>query len=848
MKEYNHKKIETRWRKHWAEARAYRTIENTQKPKCYILDEFPYPSGEGLHTGHTRIYTASDIYARMKRMQGYNVLHPSGWDAFGLPAEQFAIKHKVHPSVSVKKNTERYKEQMSNIGLSYDWEREINTTDPTYYKWTQWAFLKMLERGLAYESFEPINWCPTCQTGLANEDLEGGNCERCDTPVIKKPMRQWVLRITKYADRLINDLDTLSEWPAAVKEAQRNWIGRSEGAEITFPLYGIPGQEDGKHSVTVFTTRPDTLFGATFIAISAELAKKWIDVGWKADTAIVRFVKKTIDAEAKRAYDEIPEKEGIFTGVYARNPANGEDIPVWIANYILSGYGSGAIMAVPAHDTRDHDFAGKYNLPIRPVIYPAGSSHSPKDMEALQKLPADELTQQADRYVSESGAYVDEGFLINSGKFNGKSSAEAKKEITTFVGGEPRVTYKLRDWVFSRQRYWGEPIPVVHDEEGKMYPVDESDLPVVLPEVDSYAPTGTGESPLADISGWVNVEGYITAQGKFKMAKQEEAPSDRETKIFHRETNTMPQWAGSSWYYLRFMDPENSKELVGKDKERYWSPVDVYVGGAEHVTRHLIYARFWHKFLYDIGVVSSIEPFARRKGVGLVLGEGGVKMSKRLGNVINPDDIIEQFGADSLRVYEMFMGPFGAAIAWSTDNLIGARRFIERVWRLGNTAVDRATPIDHETELLLNQTIKKVGEDIEAFAFNTAISQLMIFLNHLEKLEKIPAMIFRKYLLLLAPFAPHIASELWEELGHELSIHDEVWPAYDPEKILSEEMTIAIQVNGKLRDTFSVPRESKEETIKVDALARPTILKWLDGKTPTKVIYVPGRIVNIVIP
>ena len=943
MREYNHKKIEEKWRKRWAEVNLYKTEENGAKPKCYVLDEFPYPSGEGLHTGHTRIYTASDIYARMKRMQGFNVLHPSGWDAFGLPAEQFAIKHKVHPSLSVKKNTERYKEQMNNIGLSYDWEREINTTDPAYYKWTQWAFLKMFKKGLAYESFAPINWCPTCQTGLANEDLDGGKCERCGSAVIKKPMRQWVIRITKYADRLLNDLNTLSEWPEAIKEQQRNWIGRSEGAEIQFPV--ISHQSSGKfpvQHVTVFTTRPDTLFGATFLAVSAELAKKWLDMGWQASEEVKKFVQNTLDDEATRAIDVVPEKEGIATGIMAMNPANQEKIPVWIANYVLSGYGTGAIMAVPAHDERDLEFATKYVLPVISVIQPVtgtpqenpesresivailrnkkgellsldwgkeggslfigGGREGDEDIVACATREILEETGYADvRFVAqtttihhqyfahsknvarritahgllfdllgdtkretalesdeqgkftlewlapevaksrikdelhhtcfelliEQACYTRGGLLENSGKFNGMANEEAKKALTKFVGGKEAVTYRLKDWVFSRQRYWGEPIPIIHCTKDGIVPVPESELPVLLPEVKSYAPTGTGESPLADIPEWVNT----TCPKCGGPAK--------------RETNTMPQWAGSSWYYLRFMDPKNPDALVGKEKEKYWAPVDVYVGGAEHVTRHLIYARFWHKFLYDIGVVSTIEPFKKRRGVGLVLGVGGVKMSKRLGNVINPDDIVEQFGADSLRVYEMFMGPFEGAIPWSTDNLIGARRFIERVWRL-QEKISNTIKIENETTVLLNQTMKKVGEDIEGFAFNTAISQLMIFLNHLEKLEQVPHTVFQKLVLLLAPFAPHLSDELWEELGNSGMTYHEAWPVYDLAKILSETITIAIQINGKLRDTLIFGREEDEEGVKKKALASPVITKWLLGKTPKKIIYIPGRIVNIV--
>ena len=808
MREYDHKKIEEKWQNEWRNSGIYRTEETSEKPKCYVLDEFPYPSGEGLHVGHTRIYTASDIYARMKRMQGFSVLHPTGWDAFGLPAEQFAIKNKVHPSLSVKKNTERYHAQMDRVGLSYDWDREVSTTDPAFYKWTQWIFLKLLEKGLAFESFEPINWCPSCQTGLANEDLDGDLCERCGTKVEKKPMRQWVLKITEYADRLIDDLDTLDEWPDSVKEAQRNWIGRSEGASIRFPV--ASGQEIDEstiQSMEVFTTRPDTLFGVTYLAVSAELAKKWIDVGWKADASVVDFIARTIDEEKARSMDEVPEKKGIFTGIFAVNPVNQEKIPVWIANYVLSGYGTGAIMAVPAHDERDYEFAKKYDLPIRMVICP----NFPEPVCPVLDC-----------------AYVGIGHLVSSGKFNGMPSLLAMRVIAEAVGGKQTKQYRLKDWVFSRQRYWGEPIPVVHCDKDGVVPVPESELPVTLPDVESYAPTGTGESPLADIVEWVN-----TTCPKCKGPAK-------------RETNTMPQWAGSSWYYLRFMDSKNSDAPVGKDREKYWAPVDVYVGGAEHVTRHLIYARFWHKFLYDIGVVSTIEPFRRRRGVGLVLGQGGVKMSKRLGNVINPDDIVDRLGADTLRVYEMFMGPFGAAIAWSDDNLVGARRFIERVWRL-HEKLSAEGEQTVEDELILNQTIKKVSEDIESFAFNTAISQLMILVNHLEKKDHVLCDTYAILLRLLAPFAPHVADELKHMLGETGSVHSDEWPAFDPTKLVGDTVTVAIQVNGKLRDTIDVDRNDNEESVKSVALARKDIQKWLDGKEPRKVIYVPGKIINIVL-
>ena len=821
MKEYNHKKIEEKWQKLWKAQDVYKTGEDPKKPKCYVLDEFPYPSGEGLHTGHTRIYTASDIYTRMKRMQGFNVLHPSGWDAFGLPAEQYAIKNKVHPSESVKKNTERYKEQMTRVGFSYDWDREINTTDPAFYKWTQWTFLKMLEKGLAFQAFEPINWCPTCQTGLANEDLDGGNCERCGTPVIKKPMRQWVLRITEYADRLIDDLDTLTEWPDSVKEAQRNWIGRSDGSEISFPIHFTKNPADNDRrgpngegaQLTVFTTRPDTLFGATYLVLAPE--HPWITLATddKHDVLVNKAEVKAYVEEVKNKTEierttEDREKTGVaLKGVVAINPATEKEIPIYVADYVLAQYGTGAIMAVPAHDERDFEFAKKFDLPITMVICPNyPDPHCP---------------------ILDS-AYTGEGTLVGSAQFTGTKPAAAKNAITEFVGGKLTKQYRLKDWTFSRQRYWGEPIPVVHCDKDGVVPVPEKDLPVMLPNVESYAPTGTGESPLAEISEWVNT----TCPKCGGPAK--------------RETNTMPQWAGSSWYYLRFMDPKNTDALVGKEAEKYWTPVDVYVGGAEHVTRHLIYARFWHKFLYDIGVVSTIEPFRARRGVGLVLGEGGVKMSKRLGNVINPDAIVETYGADSLRVYEMFMGPFGGAVAWSTDNLMGARRFVERVWRMQEKVI-KGIPTDKETETLLHQTIKKVGDDIEHFNFNTAIAQLMIFVNHAEKLSRIPEEVFAALLRLIAPFAPHVTEELWSTLGNDTPLCRAQWPAYDPAKIITESVIIAIQINGKLRDTFEVARGMDEDSVKKNALARPNIIKWLAENTPKKVIYVEGKIVNIVL-
>lgn len=792
---YDHKVIEEKWRTLWEKEGLYLTSENSGKPKKYVLDMFPYPSGEGLHVGHPKGYIATDVYSRMKRMQGYNVLHPMGWDAFGLPAEQYAIKNKVHPRVAVDKNTKRYKEQLSMIGFDYDWNREINTTDPAFYKWTQWIFLKMFEKGLAYESYEPINWCHTCQTGLANEDLEDGKCERCDTPIEKKPMRQWVLRITKYADRMLADLDKL-DWPASIKESQKNWIGRSEGAEIDFRIKGID------KTLTVFTTRPDTLFGATYSVLAPE--HKLIEELKDSITNWGDVEKYREEAKARTEIErtaEGREKTGVkLEGVFVVNPANNEEIPVYVADYVLGHYGTGAVMAVPAHDVRDFEFAEKYELPIVAVIEGGDVARE---------------------------AYTGEGSLLNSDVFNGVLNEIAKKQITDFVKGRWVTKYRLKDWVFSRQRYWGEPIPLIHCEKCGVVPVPEKDLPVVLPEVESYEPTGTGESPLADISAWVNVV-CPKCGGKGK-----------------RETNTMPQWAGSSWYYLRFIDPHNDEALVDKEKEKYWSPVDMYVGGAEHATRHLIYARFYHKFLFDIGVVNFEEPFGRLQNVGLIMAEDGRKMSKRWGNVVNPDDVVAQYGADTLRLYEMFMGPFGQSVTWSTESIIGPRRFLERVWRLKEKISSGA--VDANNEAVLHRTIKKVGEDIEGFNFNTAISSLMILLNELEKSEMVSRNAYDILLRLLAPFAPHITEELWHDLGNTSSIHHEVWPTADPAKCVDGEVTIIVQVNGKLRDTVVLPRDTEEGVVKELAFALPAVKKWTEGKALNRIIMVPNKLINIVV-
>jgi len=809
MTKYNPQNIESKWQEQWEKDGIYKTGEDKNKPKYYILDMFPYPSGAGLHVGHPKGYIATDIVARMKMMQGFNVLHPMGWDAFGLPAENFAIKNKVHPREMNEKNITTFKNQLAKLGFTYDWDREINTTDPEYYKWTQWTFLQMFNRGLAFESNEPINWCPKCQTGLANEDLENGKCERCDSEIEQKPIRQWVLRITNYADRMLEDLDKLSDWPKSIKEMQRNWIGRSEGAKVKFQVIG--NSDAGE--LEVFTTRADTLFGCTFMVVAPEhfliennkdLIKNLDEIEKYQDQAR----KKT---ELERT-DLAKDKSGIkIDGLMAINPVNNEEVPIFIADYVMMGYGTGAIMAVPAHDERDFEFALKYDLEIREVI--SGGDVSKE-------------------------AYSGNGDLVNSDFLNGFQIAEAKEKIIEWLKekkiGEETITYKLKDWVFSRQRYWGEPIPLVHCDKCGVVGVPEEELPVVLPDVKSYEPSGTGESPLAGIDEWVNT----------KCPKCGGAAK--------RETNTMPQWAGSCWYYLRYIDPDNDNALIDKDKEKYWSPVDFYVGGAEHATRHLIYARFWHKFLFDIGVVNYEEPFTRLQHVGLIMAEDGRKMSKRWGNVINPDDIVESHGADAMRVYEMFMGPFAQSCAWSTNGLTGARKFLEKVWKIfherdfidcggGCDSIDKSIPP------LFHKTIKKVTEDIDNLSFNTAISAMMIFVNACLKQEALPKAAMAKFLILLSPFAPHIAEELWGELGNKKSIFLSVWPGYNPKMIVDVNINLAIQVNGKIRDTLEVPAGTKEDEVKKLALASEKIQKWIDGKEVKKIIYVKGKLISVVI-
>ncbi len=823
MTQYNHKKIEKKWQGEWDKQELYKTSEDKTKPKYYILDMFPYPSGAGLHVGHPKGYIATDIFARMRTMQGYNVLHPMGWDAFGLPAENYAIENKVHPRQAVEKNINKFKGQLEKIGFTYDWGREINTTDPEYYKWTQWCFVKMFEEGLAYESHEPIIWCPSCQTGLANEDLEDGKCERCGSEVERKPMRQWVLKITDYADRLLNDLAKLPDWDDSIKEMQKNWIGRSEGAEVDFEIDG--------EKITVFTTRPDTLFGATYFVMAPEHSLVEKITASEQKKAVEKYIKQAAKKSELERTDLAKDKSGVFTGSYAINPVNQEKIPVWIADYVMISYGTGAIMAVPAHDERDFEFAVKYKINIKNVVnpYPVGPAVSHIGKIGNKFNTTEEIDKETTKILEGKSVWSGEGLVANSDFLNGLETKEAKKKIIKWLVknklGKKAINYKLKDWVFSRQRYWGEPIPIVHCDKCGAVPVSKKDLPVKLPEVKNYEPSGTGESPLAKIDEWVNtVCPKCGAKAK-------------------RETNTMPQWAGSSWYYLRYIDSKNSKALVNKQKEKYWSPVDFYVGGAEHATRHLIYARFWHKFLFDIGAVSHEEPFTRLQHVGLIMAEDGRKMSKRWGNVINPDDIIEEYGADSMRLYEMFMGPFGQSVAWNMDGLMGTRRFLEKVIQIKK----KIGKGDNSLKNLLHKTIKKVSEDIEDFKFNTAISSMMILVNNIEKQEIIAKDDFSMLLVILAPFAPHLTEELWSELGNKESIFKEKWPEYDKKLIKDETINLIVQVNGKLRDTIVAPANISEDKAKTMAMESEKIKKWTEEKEIIKVIFVKGKLINIVI-
>ncbi|WP_125605132.1 leucine--tRNA ligase [Lapidilactobacillus bayanensis] len=804
---YNHTVVEKKWQHRWQQAHEFKTTEDANKKNYYALDMFPYPSGQGLHVGHPEGYTATDITARMKRAQGYNVLHPMGWDAFGLPAEQYALQTGHEPGKFTEENIANFKRQINSLGFSYDWDREVNTTDPSYYKWTQWIFEQMYKKGLAYEAEVAVNWSPDLGTVVANEEVIDGKTERGGFPVYRKPMRQWMLKITAYAQRLIDDLD-LVDWPENIKEMQRNWIGRSDGAEINFDV--ATDATEQKYTFTVFTTRPDTLFGASYIVMAPEhdLVDQITTPEQKA--AVAAYKDEISHKSDLERTDLAKDKTGVFTGAYVINPANGEKLPIWISDYVLVSYGTGAIMAVPAHDTRDYEFAQKFNLPIKPV------------------LEGGDLTKEA---------FTGDGQHINSDFLNGLGKDAAIKKMIAWLEekqiGRRKINFKLRDWLFSRQRYWGEPIPVIHWEDGETTLVPEDQLPLRLPKTDDIKPSGTGESPLANLKDWVNV---VDANGRKGR----------------RETNTMPQWAGSSWYYLRFIDPHNSKKLADFDKLADWLPVDLYIGGAEHATLHLLYARFWHKFLYDLGVVPTPEPFQKLYNQGMILGDNHEKMSKSKGNVVNPDEVVEQYGADTLRVYEMFMGPLDASIVWSEDGLAGSRRFLDRVWRLfiddDDKLRDRITTInDHRLDKIYNQTVKKVTDDFEALRFNTGISQLMVFINEAYKVDALPVEYVEGFVKLLAPIAPHMMAEIWEKLGHQETLTYVAWPTYDEKFLVDDTVEIIVQVNGKLRSKIQVAKDIDHEALEDLALNDEKVLKFTDGKQIVRVIVIPGKIVNIVV-
>ena len=876
---YNFNEIEKKWQKYWETNKTFAAKDfDKSRPKYYVLDMFPYPSAQGLHVGHPEGYTASDIIARYKRMKGFNVLHPIGWDAFGLPAEQYAVQTGTHPAKTTRQNIENMRRQIKALGFSYDWDRQVDTTDPNYYKWTQWIFLQIFNscfdeteqkakpiselinklesrklsigpdgevvssnpipavmgepagtrkwfeltkeekekflnnQRLAYEDEVPVNWCPQLGTVLANEEVVGGISERGGFPVIRKPMRQWMLRITKYADRLLDDLKFV-DWPESIKKLQTDWIGKSNGAEVDFRVDGFD------EIITVFTTRPDTLFGATYMVLAPEhpLVDEITTAGRKK--AVEEYKKLAQSKSDLDRTDLAKEKTGVFTGAFAINPVNDEKIPIWISDYVLISYGTGAIMSVPAHDERDFEFAKKFNLPIIPVV-------EPDDKALAQQVEKGEY------------CFIGDGVAINSGKFTGLSTADFKEQITKWLDekglGKKAVNYKLRDWLFSRQRYWGEPFPLLHCEDGSIIALDERDLPLSLPQVESYKPCGTGESPLAKIDNWLNVK----------------LPDGRKAK---RETNTMPQWAGSCWYYLRYLDAQNDKAGWDKNKEKYWMPVDLYIGGAEHAVLHLLYSRFWHKLLYDLGYVSTPEPFMKLVNQGMILGEDNQKMSKSRGNVVNPDKVIADYGADSMRLYEMFMGPLESVKPWSTQGVEGVHRFLNKFWRIvsdedsGNLKNSiKDVDADEETQKILHQTIRKVTQDIENFRFNTAISQMMIFVNHISRLETAPKKVIETFVLILAPLAPHIAEELWQKLGHKNTLAYEKWPKFDENLAKEKEIELAVQVLGKIKDRITVSADADEEEIKQKALTCPKVASAIAGKQVKKVIVIKSRLVNIV--
>ncbi len=810
---YNHKVIEPKWQKYWSENETFKTGTDSEKPKYYVLDMFPYPSGSGLHVGHALGYVATDIVARYKRMKGFNVLHPMGWDAFGLPAEQYAIKTGTHPKITTAENISNFKRQINQLGFSYDWSKEINTTDPNYYKWTQWIFLQLYNKGLAYEEEVAVNWCPELRTVLANEEVVDGKSEIGGHPVIRTPMKQWILKITKYAESLLDGLDDL-DWPENIKELQKNWIGRSEGVEVSFSVDGHPNEK-----IEVYTTRPDTLFGATYMVLAPEhiLAKKIVTE--QQSGKLEQYIKET---QKKSDFDRTEvnkDKTGIFTGSYAINPFSGEKMEIWVADYVLISYGTGAIMAVPAHDDRDWEFATKYNLPIKEVVQGGNIAKSAftakgsallvnsehEDTLSLNNLSVDAAIEKAIEFIEKNGL------------------------------GSGTVNYKLRDWLFSRQRYWGEPFPIIHTEDG-ITTISEEDLPIKLPEVENYKPSDDGKSPLSTIDNWVEVK-------------------DTSNNIIGlRETNTMPQWAGSCWYYLRFTDPSNHTEAWSKKNEDYWMPVDLYIGGQEHAVLHLLYARFWHHVLFDLGLLSTKEPFKKLYNQGMILGDDGTKMSKSRGNVINPEDIIEQYGADAMRLYEMFMGPLNKSKPWNTKGLQGCYRFINKLWSiiveeegsLSSKIVEEHTP-DKETLHLHHTTIKKVENDIENLHFNTAVSQLMIYCNHLQKCEQISMELITDLVKITGPFIPHLSEEFWLLLGHKESISNAPWPEFNETLTQTDEVTIAVQVNGKLRANINLNKDSGEEMAVNTALELEKVQNYTSEGTIVKTIYVPNRLLNFVV-
>ena len=809
---YNHKKIEPKWQKYWEKNSTFVTSEDS-KPKYYVLDMFPYPSGSGLHVGHALGYVATDIVARFKRMKGFNVLHPMGWDAFGLPAEQYAIKTGTHPSITTSQNIQNFKRQINQLGFSYDWSREINTTDPAYYKWTQWIFLQLYNQGLAYQEEVAVNWCPELRAVLANEEVVNGKSDIGGHPVYRTPMKQWVLKITKYAESLLNGLEDL-DWPENIKELQKNWIGKSEGVEINFSI-----KDSSKEPIKVYTTRSDTLFGATYMVIAPEhpLVDKIVTEEQK--TAVEKYTKET---QQKSDFDRTEinkNKTGIFTGSYAINPLSKEEMEIWVADYVLISYGTGAIMAVPGHDERDWEFAKKYDLPIKEVV------------------KGGDVTK---------GAFIDKGnaMVVNSShpdtlSIDGLTVEEAIKKTIQYIEekelGTGAVNYKLRDWLFSRQRYWGEPFPIIHTDDGPKT-VEEENLPVMLPEVENYKPSDDGKSPLSTIKDWVEVK---DSSGNI---------------VGLRETNTMPQWAGSCWYYLRFIDPLNTDNSWSKKKEKYWMPVDLYIGGQEHAVLHLLYARFWHHVLYDLGLVSTKEPFKKLYNQGMILGDDGAKMSKSRGNVVNPDDIIDEYGADSMRLYEMFMGPLNKSKPWNTKGLQGCYRFINKLWsiivneegKLSSNIIDKNTD-NKETIHLHHTTIKKVGNDVENLHFNTAVSQLMIYSNHLQTVDKIPREFVSDLVKIIAPFVPHLAEELWSLLGNKNSLAYENWPDYDEKLTQTDEVTVVVQVNGKLRANITLAKDSDETTAVDAALALEKVANYTSKGSIVKTVYIANRLLNFVV-